>query len=59
MLFAAMTDPNTGEPIILNAGAVKLIVMPANGHRAKAILHATEVDYGIPSATTVQTITSL
>lgn len=56
-LFAAMTDPNTGEPILMDPANVSLVVMPNYKHAARRILRATEIDYGIPSSATVQTIT--
>jgi hypothetical protein len=56
-LFAAMTDPTTGEPILIDPANFTLVVMPNNKHRARSILSATEIEYGIPSSASIQTIT--
>ena len=56
-LFTAMTDPNTGEPILINQAAMTLVVMPDLRHAARRILNATQLMYGIPSSASVQTIT--
>jgi hypothetical protein len=57
-LFAAMTDPATGEPILINPANMTLVVMPDNRHRARSILNATSLVYGIPSSASVQTLTT-
>ncbi|MGA2619846.1 MAG: hypothetical protein ABSF26_19710 [Thermoguttaceae bacterium] len=43
-LFADILDPNTGEPVLIQA--TTLLVMPAYRHAAARILSATELIYG-------------
>src|SRR5208337_1454919 len=43
-LFADILDPNTGEPVLIQATTV--LVMPAYRHAAARILSATELIYG-------------
>jgi hypothetical protein len=43
-LFADIIDPNTGEPVLVQA--TTLLVMPAYRHAAARILNATELVYG-------------
>jgi hypothetical protein len=54
-LFADMLDPNTSEPILIQAKTV--LVTPANLHAAARIFHATEVQTvdNRPDAGTVRT----
>lgn len=49
-LWDNMTDPNTGEPIVI--GGVTLIVMPANYAHARRILSATQVYHGLQTGAT-------
>lgn len=42
-LFANITDPNTGEPVLVNARDV--LVMPAYLHAANRVFNATEIRY--------------
>lgn len=42
-LFADMLDPNTGEPVLVNATTV--LVMPAYRHAAHRIFNAPEISY--------------
>lgn len=56
-LFAAMIDPNTSEPILINQPNMTLVVMPDNRHQARRILNATQLLYGIPSSASAQTLT--
>jgi hypothetical protein len=52
-LFADMLDPNTGEPILVNATHV--LVMPAYRHAAHRIFNALDIDYtGTGAATTTR-----
>jgi len=44
LLFTDMTDPDTGEPILI--GGRTLLCMPAKLFTAKRILNATEVEHG-------------
>jgi hypothetical protein len=55
LLFAAMTDPATGEPIIINPAGMTLVVMPDNRHKARSIMNATEIKHGADTGA-VQTI---
>lgn len=58
LLFAAMVDPHTGEPITITART--LLVMPDKAHLARMILNATEVvkaDMQV-NATTYRTLAS-
>lgn len=51
-LFADMLDPNTGEPVLVQATTV--LVMPAYRHAAHRIFNAAEITYtaaGAPSST--------
>lgn len=45
LLWADMTDPDTGNPIEL-AAALDTLCTPALKHTIRRILHTTEVDYG-------------
>jgi hypothetical protein len=49
-LFAEMLDPNTGEPVLLNANTV--LVMPAYRHAANRVLNALEIRFSAASSTT-------
>ncbi len=52
-LFAEMSDPNTGEPILIRGTTV--LVMPAYRHAAHRVFNAAEITYtvtGSESATT-------
>jgi hypothetical protein len=52
-LFADMLDPNTGEPILIDARHV--LVMPAYRHAAHRIFNALDIDYtGTGAATTTR-----
>ena len=57
-LFAAMTDPNTSEPILISPTNMAMMVMPNNRHQARRILNATSLMYGIPSSASAQTLTT-
>lgn len=51
-LFAAMSDPDTGDPIIL--GGTSVLVMPAYRHAANRVFNATSIEYtasGSPTKT--------
>ena len=48
LLLEDMTDPDTGEPILI--GGRQLLVMGAKLFTARRILNATEIDYGTRSA---------
>jgi hypothetical protein len=50
-LFADITDPNTGEPVLIRATTV--LVMPAYRHAAHRIFNAAEIEYASGSTTTV------
>ena len=50
LMFADMTDPDTGEPILI--GGRTLLVMQDKLFTARRILNATEVDYGTRAAAT-------
>lgn len=56
-MFTSMVDPHTGEPIVINPAEMSLVVMPNNRHRARQILNATQLMYGIPSSASAQTLT--
>lgn len=43
LLFADITDPNTGEPVVINP--THLVATPAKRHTINRILNATEVRY--------------
>ena len=45
-LFADMLDPNTGEPVLVQATTV--LVMPAYRHAAQRVFKATEILYHSP-----------
>ncbi len=49
-LFADMLDPNTGEPVLLQANTV--LVMPAYRHAAHRVFNALEVRFNPASAET-------
>ena len=52
LLFADITDPNTGEPIVINANTI--IATPARKYTLNRITNATEIRYtgsGLPSET--------
>jgi hypothetical protein len=52
-LFADMLDPNTGEPILIDARHV--LVMPAYRHAAHRVFNALDIDYtGTGAATTTR-----
>lgn len=55
LLFDAMTDPNTGEPIDVRPN--QIIVPSALKMTAERILSATQVRYGAPGSTSVVTQT--
>lgn len=46
LLFDAITDPNTGEPIILDQGSLVLLVPSALKRTAQRIIGATQIRYG-------------
>jgi hypothetical protein len=50
-LFADILDPNTGEPVLIQATTV--LVMPAYRHAAHRIFNAAEIDYTSGSTTAV------
>lgn len=50
-LFADILDPNTGEPVLIQATTV--LVMPAYRHAAHRIFNAAEIDYTSGSTTSV------
>jgi hypothetical protein len=50
-LFADITDPNTGEPVLIQATTV--LVMPAYRHAAHRIFNAAEIEYASGSTTAV------
>jgi len=50
-LFAAITSPSTGEPIVLSAKQV--VVMPAYASAAMRVFNATEIRYQPTSAATM------
>ncbi len=52
-LFAEMSDPATGEPVLVSGTSV--LVMPAYRHAAHRVFNATEIAYvgsGLPTTTT-------
>ena len=51
LLFAAMTDPNTGEPIL--PGAMDMVVTPFKYRTAQRIVNATEVRHTAGAVETV------
>ena len=55
-LLNNMTDPNTGEPMLMVADT--LLVCPELEATAKRILNATEVRHGDGASNTVQTVSS-
>jgi hypothetical protein len=50
-LFADILDPNTGEPVLIQATTV--LVMPAYRHAAHRIFNAAEINYSSGSTTAV------
>jgi len=52
-LFADILDPNTGEPVLLQANTV--LVMPAYRHAAERVLNALEIRFN-PSSTATTTL---
>jgi len=52
-LFADILDPNTGEPVLIQATTV--LVMPAYRHAAHRIFNAVEIAYGSAGAATTTT----
>jgi hypothetical protein len=52
-LFANMLDPNTGEPVLIQATTV--LVMPAYRHAAHRIFNAAEISYTAGSGETTTT----
>jgi hypothetical protein len=52
-LFADILDPNTGEPVLLQANTV--LVMPAYRHAAHRVLNALEIQF-TPSSSSTTTI---
>ncbi|MEN6450368.1 MAG: hypothetical protein ABFC96_07755 [Thermoguttaceae bacterium] len=50
-LFADILDPNTGEPVLIQATTV--LVMPAYRHAAHRIFNAAEIQYAAGGTTTV------
>ncbi len=52
-LFAEILDPNTGEPVLIQANNV--LVMPAYRHAAHRIFNATEIQYPASGAVTATT----
>jgi hypothetical protein len=50
-LFADILDPNTGEPVLIQATTV--LVMPAYRHAAHRIFNAAEINYTEGATTTV------
>ena len=56
LLFDAMTDPNTGEPIMVMPK--QIIVPSALKHTARRILNATEIRFGDGASSTTQTVSA-
>ena len=52
-LFADMLDPNTGEPVLVQATTV--LVMPAYRHAAHRVFNAAEITYAAADAPTATT----
>ncbi len=52
-LFAEMSDPNTGEPILVNGTTV--LVMPAYRHAAHRVFNASDITYTGASSQTATT----
>ena len=50
-LFADILDPNTGEPVLIQATTV--LVMPAYRHAAHRIFNAVEIDYATTAGATI------
>jgi hypothetical protein len=50
-LFADILDPNTGEPVLVQATTV--LVMPAYRHAAHRIFNAAEINYAAANAATI------
>jgi len=53
-MFAQMLDPNTGEPILVQATTV--LVMPAYRHAAHRVFNAAELTYTASGAETATTV---
>jgi len=53
-LFADMLDPNTGEPVLIQATTV--MVMPAYRHAAHRVFNAAELTYTASGAETATTV---
>lgn len=53
-LFADILNPNTGEPVLVQATTV--LVMPAYRHAAHRIFNAAEITYGTADAPTSTTV---
>lgn len=49
-LFAEMSDPTTGEPILVKGTTV--LVMPAYRHAAHRVFNAAEISYAAPGSST-------
>jgi hypothetical protein len=54
LLFSEIVDPNTGEPVMVNAA--NMVVTPYKYRTAQQILNATEVRIGDGASNTTQTI---
>lgn len=52
-LFADILDPNTGEPVLIQANTV--LVMPAYRHAAHRVFNAASIDYTADGAETTTT----
>ena len=55
-LFAEMSDPHTGEPILVNGTTV--LVMPAYRHAAHRVFNAAEIAYAGAGSQTITTATN-
>lgn len=53
-LFAGMSDPNTGEPILVEPR--HLVCVPANAMAARRVLNATEIRFNDGASNTTQTV---
>jgi len=59
LLLEAITDPDTGEPVLVNVETMKLLVPPALRMTARNILNATEIRFGdITAGAGLQTVGS-
>lgn len=56
LLFSGMSDPNTGEPILVSGGT--MIVTPSRIATAKRVVNATEIRFGDGASNTTQTISA-